>query len=192
VTDLLFKAEIQQMVRTVYRRLDRDRDRGRARTVRPYDDDRLARLPEPAARWAYGTGDPGRHAELQPGETVLDLGCGAGPDLVLAAQDVGTGGRVIGVDLLPEMCRRARDNVAAAGVQADVLLGEVEALPLRDASVDVVLSNGVVSLSARKARLLREARRVLRDHGRVVLADMTLDEEDLPTEVLLHPSAWAG
>lgn len=90
------------------------------------------------------------------------------------------------------MCRRARDNVAAAGVQADVLLAEVEALPLRDASVDVVLSNGVVSLSARKARLLREARRVLRDHGRVVLADMTLDEEDLPTEVLLHPSAWAG
>ncbi len=190
MTDLLFKAEIQQMVRTVYRELDRDR--GRARTVRPYDEDRLARLPELAARWAYGTGDPGRHAELQPGETVLDLGCGAGPDLVLAAQDVGTGGRVVGVDLLPEMCGRARDNVAAAGVQADVLLAEVEALPLRDASVDVVLSNGVVSLSARKARLLREARRVLRDHGRVVLADMTLDEEDLPTEVLLHPSAWAG
>jgi arsenite methyltransferase len=190
VTDLLFKAEIQQMVRTAYRALDRDR--AGPRTVRPYDHDRLARLPEQAAGWAYGTGDPGRHARLQPGETVLDLGCGAGADLVLAAQDVGPDGHVLGVDFLPEMCARARASAEAAGVRAHVLLAEVEALPLPDASVDVVLSNGVVSLSARKARMLREARRLLRDGGRVVLADMTLDEEDLPTEVLLHPSAWAG
>lgn len=190
MTDLLFKAEVQAMVRSVYGALDRDT--GRPRTVRPYCADRLARLPEQAARWAYGTGDPGRYAQLQPGETVLDVGSGAGPDLVLAAQDVGPDGRVVGVDLLPEMCGRARASAAAAGVRADVLLAEVEALPLRDGSVDVVLSNGLVSLSARKARLLCEARRVLRDDGRVVLADMTLDEEDLPTEVLLHPSAWAG
>ena len=190
MTDLLFKAEIQQMVRSVYRRLDRDL--ARPRTVRPYDDSRLARLPEQASRWAYGTGDPGRWAALRAGQTVLDLGCGAGADLVLAAQDVGRDGRVVGVDLLPEMCVRARASAEAAEVHCDVVLAEVEALPLRDASVDVVLSNGVISLSARKARLLREARRVLRDDGRVVLADMTLDEEDLPTEVLLHPSAWAG
>lgn len=190
MTDLLYKAEIQQLVRTAYRGLDRDRTQ--PRTVRPYDEDRLARLPDLAARWAYGTGDPGRHAALQRGETVLDLGCGAGPDLVLAAQDVGPGGAVVGVDLLPEMCARARASATAAGVRAHVVLAEVETLPLRDASVDVVLSNGVVSLSARKARLLREARRVLRDRGRVVLADMTLDEEGLPSEVLVHPSAWAG
>lgn len=190
MTDLLYKAEVQAMVREIYR--DLDRERSQPRTVRPYDDDRLARLPRQAARWAYGTGDPGRHAVLQDGETVLDLGCGAGPDLVLAAQDVGPDGRVVGVDLLPEMCARAQESAAAAGVDVTVALAEVEALPLADASVDVVLSNGVVSLSARKARLLLEARRVLRDGGRVVLADMTLDEEDLPTEVLLHPSAWAG
>ena len=190
MTDLLYKAEVQAMVRAVYG--DLDRERSRTRTVRPYDDARLARLPDQTARWAYGTGDPGRHAALQPGQTVLDLGCGAGPDLVLAAQDVGAGGTVVGVDLLPEMCARARSGATAAGVDAAVVVAEAEALPLRDASVDVVLSNGVVSLSARKARLLREARRVLRDGGRVVLADMTLDEDDLPTEVLLHPSAWAG
>lgn len=190
MTDLLYKAEVQAMVRAVYRNLDRERSG--PRTVQPYDDDRLARLPEQAARWAYGTGDPGRHAVLQPGESVLDLGCGAGPDLVLAAQDVGPDGRVVGVDLLPEMCARARESAAAAGVDVTVALAEVEALPLADASVDVVLSNGVVSLSARKARLLLEARRVLRHGGRAVLADMTLDEENLPTEVLLHPSAWAG
>lgn len=190
MTDLLYKAELQAMVRAVYR--DLDREQSRPRTVRPYDQDRLARLPEQAARWAYGTGDPGGHASLQHGETVLDLGCGAGPDLVLAAQDVGPGGTVVGVDLLPEMCARARANARAADVHVTVAQAEVEALPLRDASVDVVLSNGVVSLSARKARLLREARRVLRSSGRVVIADMTLDEEDLPTEVMLHPSAWAG
>lgn len=190
MTDLLFKSEIQQLIRDAYRRMDRDT--GRPRSVRPYGDERLARLPERTARWAYGTGDPGWHAALQPGETVLDLGCGAGPDLILAAQDVGPDGRVLGVDLLPEMCARAQASAVEAGVRATPVLAEVEALPLRTGSVDVVLSNGVVSLSARKARLLREAHRVLRPGGRLVLADMTLDEEDLPSEVLLHPSAWAG
>ncbi len=75
---------------------------------------------------------------------------------------------------------------------AQVVQAEVEALPLRGGCVDAVLTNGVVSLSARKARLFAEARRVLRDGGRLVVADMTLDEEDLPSEVLVHPSAWAG
>jgi arsenite methyltransferase len=190
VTDLMYKAEIQALVRSVYRGLDRDS--ACDRTVRPYDDDRLAALPAAAARWAYGTGDPVAHAGLRTGETVLDLGCGAGADLILAARDVGPTGRVVGVDLLAEMCVRARQNAGDAEVHVEVVEAEVEALPLRTGSVDAVVTNGVVSLSARKGRLFAEARRVLRNEGRIVVADMTLDEEDLPSEVLVHPSAWAG
>ncbi len=190
MTDLMYKAEIQRLIRSVYRGIDRDA--APTRSVEPYAPDRVAALPSGAVRWAFGTGDPGAYAGLKGGETVLDLGCGAGPDLILAARDVGPTGRVIGVDLLPEMCVRARANAQDAGVTVGVVAAEVEGLPLPDGCVDVVLTNGVVSLSARKARLFAEARRVLRRDGRIVVADMTLDEEDLPSEVLVHPSAWAG
>ena len=190
MTDLMYKHQIQQLIREVYGRLDREG--APPRSVQPYAPDRLAALPAAAARWAFGTGDPVAHADLARGETVVDLGCGAGPDVVLAARAVGPTGHVVGVDLLPEMCRRAQRNAATAGMSVDVVEAEAEALPLRDGSVDAVVTNGVVSLSARKARLFAEARRVLRPGGRLVVADMTLDEEDLPTEVLVHPSAWAG
>jgi arsenite methyltransferase len=191
VTDLMYRAEIARMVREAYRALDLD-DRP-PRAIAPYPDDVLASLPPAAARWSIGTGHPVGHAQLRPGETVVDLGCGAGADAVLAAREVGPEGRVVGVDMLPEMCRRARRNAAEAGAaQVTVVQAEVESLPLRDASADVILSNGVVSLSARKARLFAEAARVLHPAGRLVVSDMTLDEEDLPSEVLVHPSAWAG
>lgn len=192
MTDYLYKSEIQQMVRTVYGALDLDALP--ARSVRPYADDVLASLPEAAARWAFGTGDPVTAAAVQPGERVVDLGCGAGADVVLAARAVGPTGRVLGVDLLPQMCARTAASAVGAGVAARtaVVNAEIEALPLRSASMDLVVSNGVLSLSIRKARVLAEAHRVLRPGGRVVLADMTLDEENLPNEVLLHPSAWAG
>lgn len=191
MTDLMFRAEISRMVREVYRGLDLDE--GAPRAIAPYPQDVLASLPPAAARWSFGTGHPVGWAGLRPGETVVDLGCGAGADAVLAAREVGATGCVVGVDMLPEMCRRARDNAAAAGApQVLVVEAEVEALPLRDRSADVVLSNGVVSLSARKARLFAEAVRVLKPGGRLVVADMTLDEQDLPSEVLVHPSAWAG
>lgn len=190
MTDLMYKAQIQQMIRSVFESLDLDVE-DRAPTS-AYSDAELARVPPMAARWILGSGNPVRWAGLRPGETVADVGCGAGVDTVLAARAVAPGGCVVAVDMLPEMCRRARANVAEAGVRASVVEAEAEALPLGDGSVDVVLSNGVVSLSARKARLLAEAVRVLRPGGRVVAADMTLDDEDLPTEVLVHPSAWAG
>jgi arsenite methyltransferase len=100
---------------------------------------------------------------------------------------------VTGIDLLPEMCERARRHAVAAGVSNVTFLeGEIEAIPLPDRSADVVVSNGVLSLSARKARVFHEARRVLRPGGRLCLSDMTLEEEQLPDEVLLHPAAWAG
>lgn len=179
------------MVREQYRALDLDQAPPRA--IAPYPADVLASLPASAARWSFGTGHPVGHAGLAAGETVVDLGCGAGADAVLAARAVGPAGRVVAIDMLPEMCVRARQSARTAGAaQVSVVGGEVEALPLQSGSADVVLSNGVVSLSARKARLFAEARRVLRPGGRLVAADMTLDEEDLPTEVLLHPSAWAG
>lgn len=191
MTDLMFKSEIQELVRGVYRDV---RVEGRAeRRLGGYRDDDLASLPPEAVPWSLGTGDPVTAAELRPGEHVVDLGSGAGIDAILAARRVAPHGHVTGIDLLPEMSERARRHARSAGVDNVTFLdGEIEALPLPDASADVVLSNGVVSLSARKARVFAEAHRVLRPGGRICLSDMTLEEEQLPTEVRVHPAAWAG
>jgi len=133
-----------------------------------------------------------RHAALQPGEVVLDLGCGAGIDTLLAARSVGPAGRAIGLDMTPEMVERARRNAAASAFEnVEIREGLIEALPLRDASVDVVISNGVLNLSTRKSRVLAEAFRVLRPGGRVAIADLVIDEK-LPENVLKSPAALAG
>ncbi len=191
MTDLMYKAEIQQVIRTVYSSVEVD-----ARTARamcPYSDEELASLPQQAVAWSFGTGHPAAAAGLQPGETVVDLGSGGGIDAIFAARAVGPTGKVLGIDLLPEMVERARANAAAAGLSnTEFVEGEIEAIPLPDDSVDVVISNGVVSLSARKARVFAEVMRVLRPGGRICLSDMTLEEEQLPSEVLVHPAAWAG
>ena len=191
MADLMYKAEIQQVIRDVYRDVDVS---GRPdRAMCPYSDAELASLPEGAVAWSFGTGNPTRHAELQPGETVVDLGSGGGIDAIFAARTVGPTGRVLGIDLLPEMVERARANAAAAGLtNCEFAEGEIESIPLPDGSVDTVISNGVVSLSARKARVFAEVMRVLKPGGRICLSDMTLEEEQLPSEVLVHPAAWAG
>jgi len=128
-----------------------------------------------------------------PGETVLDVGAGGGIDTILAARAVGPTGKAIGLDLLDEMAERARANAAEAGVQGwtEFVRGEMEDIPLPDASVDVVISNGVINLSPRKSRVLAEIHRVLKPGGRLCVADLTV-EEDLPPEILTSDSAWAG
>jgi SAM-dependent methyltransferase len=128
-----------------------------------------------------GSGDPLSFADLAPGETVLDLGSGAGGDCLRAAAEVGPAGRVVGVDATPAMLDRARD--AARGVETvEFRLGEVEHLPVADDAVDVVLSNCVLNLSPEPARAVREARRVLRSGGRVAVSDVVRTDGRTPTD----------
>ena len=187
----MYKAEIQQLIREVYRDVDVE---GRPdRVMCPYTDDELDSLPAGAVAWSFGTGNPVAWADLQPGEAVVDLGSGGGIDAILAARKVGPAGQVLGIDLLPEMVERATANAAAAELDnVRFVESEMEAIPLPDESVDAVISNGVISLSARKVRVFSEILRVLRPGGRVCLSDMTLEAEQLPSEVLVHPAAWAG
>jgi arsenite methyltransferase len=152
----------------------------------------LEALPCDAVAMSLGVGHPVRHAALRPGEAVLDLGCGAGIDTLLAARAVGRTGRVIGLDMTPEMVDRARRNAASAGLaQVEVRQGLIEEIPLPDQSVDVVVSNGVLNLSTRKSRVLAESLRVLRAGGRISITDLVL-EEALPEDVLKSPAALAG
>jgi SAM-dependent methyltransferase len=157
-----------------------------------YSADEVAGLPAAVVASSLGVGDPIRRAALRPGEVVIDLGSGGGIDTLMAARLVAPSGRAIGLDMLPEMLEQAARNAAEAGItNAEWLRGELESIPLPDASVDVVISNGVVNLSPRKGRVLAEAFRVLRPGGRISLADIVVDE-DLPPEVLVDPDAWAG
>ena len=157
-----------------------------------YSSEELAELPRETVELALGVGHPAKHAALRQGDVVLDLGCGAGIDTLLAARRVGPFGRVVGIDMTPQMVDRARRNAAAAGLgNVEVREGLIEDLPLPDASVDVVISNGVLNLSTRKSRVLAEALRVLRAGGRIVIADLVLDDA-LPEDVLKSPAALAG
>lgn len=156
-----------------------------------YAADELAGLVEGAIRWAFGVGNPLRHAGLRLGEVVLDVGCGAGIDALIAATRVAPGGRVIGLDMTPAMLDRARAHAAAMKLdEVEWQQGLMEALPLPDASVDVVLCNGVLNLSTRKSRALAEMRRVLRSGGRLALADLVFTES-LPEEIQRDATALA-
>ncbi|HSF07433.1 MAG TPA: methyltransferase domain-containing protein [Methylomirabilota bacterium] len=157
-----------------------------------YEPDELAGLPVGAIALALGVGHPVRHARVRQGEIVLDVGCGAGIDTILAARAVGRGGRVIGLDMTPSMVERTRQHAAEAGLaNVEVREALMEAIPLDDASVDVVVSNGVLNLSTRKSRALAEMLRVLRAGGRLALADLVVTEA-LPEEVLRSAPALAG
>lgn len=187
--DLMFKDEIQDLVLGAYRVLDSPGGPG----ARFYTEEQLAPVPAGARDWSLGVGNPLEWADLAPGEVVVDLGCGAGMDTLLAGRQVQPAGRAIGMDLLPEMVERARTFAASAGLHnVEFHQAEMESLPLPDASTDVVISNGSINLSARKSRVLAEAHRVLRPGGRLCVADLTIREEQLPSEILTHPSAWAG
>jgi arsenite methyltransferase len=187
--DYLQQDAIRGAVRATYADV---RPTHRAVADRFYSADELEGVPDETIRMALGVGNPVRHAGLAAGESVLDLGSGGGIDCLLAARAVGPSGSVVGIDFLPEMTERATRAAALAGIDnVRFVEGEIEALPLPDASVDVVISNGVINLSPRKVRVLAEAFRVLRPGGRLAVVDLVL-EHDLPPEIVTHPAAWAG
>ena len=151
----------------------------------------LLAVPE-AANLGLGCGNPQAIASLRPGESVLDLGSGGGLDCFLAAQAVGDQGRVIGVDMTPEMVSRARNNAAQAGLSnVEIRLGEIENLPVADGTIDVILSNCVINLSPDKDRVFQEAYRVLKPGGRLAISDM-LRTADMPPAAQLDMSWYTA
>lgn len=156
-----------------------------------YTAEQAAAIPE-GANLGLGCGNPIAHAELKPGETVLDLGSGAGIDCFLAAREVGSAGRVIGVDMTHDMLSRARALATKLGAaNVEFRLGEIEHLPVADASVDAIISNCVVNLSPAKLQVFREALRVLRPGGRLVVSDLVLTRELRP-ELRRSAELYAG
>jgi arsenite methyltransferase len=164
----------------------------RTGAARFYADQELAGLPDSVAEASLGCGNPLAIAGLQPGEVVLDLGSGGGIDCFLAARKVGPQGRVIGLDMTPDMIKLARRNAKKLGVtNVDFRFAEMEEMPLPDASVDVIISNCVINLSPDKDAVFREAYRVLRRGGRLSVSDIVVDGE-LPASVRSQLDAWAG
>jgi SAM-dependent methyltransferase len=156
-----------------------------------YESEDLAAIPA-EADLGLGCGNPTGLADLTLGETVLDLGSGGGIDCFLAARAVGPQGRVIGVDMTPEMLDRARTAAASGGWDnVEFRLGEIENLPVADGSVDAIISNCVVNLSPDKPRVFREAHRVLQSGGRITVSDIVL-AQDLPTPLLESVDAYVG
>jgi arsenite methyltransferase len=157
-----------------------------------YDPVELAALPSECTASFAGIANPHAIAPIVEGETVLDIGCGAGMDLLLAARRVGPSGRAIGVDMTEAMRDRARASAAASGLtNVEVQRADATALPLADAIVDVVISNGVINLVPEKEKAFGEIRRVLRPGGRLQLADIVLDAE-LGEDARRNIDLWTG
>ena len=161
--DLMQSAEIKDLVREAYRHVPASTA---AVAYKLYTSQELARVPEAAINRALGVANHLRFANIQAGDTILDIGCGGGIDTILAARRTGPAGKVVGLDFLPEMLQRTASAAQQAGLDnVQTLYGEMEAIPLPDASMDLIISNGVINLSPRKARVMAECARVLRPGG---------------------------
>ena len=155
-----------------------------------YTEEQLAGLPAHATEHSFGCGNPVALAGIQPGQTVLDIGSGAGIDVLLAARKVGPAGRVIGLDMTPEMIEAATKNAAEAGVtNVEFRLGDAEEMPVESGTVDWIISNCVINLAPDKAKVFGEAHRVLRPGGRILVSDLVT--HDLPENIRLSLEAWA-
>jgi arsenite methyltransferase len=151
----------------------------------------LDQAPSGAVASFAGVGNPHVRSNLQPGETVLDLGSGAGLDALIAGWQVGPTGRVVGVDLNPAMCTKAQAHAATTGLSMECRQGPMEDIPLPAASVDVVISNGVINLSFRKRRVVEEIFRVLRPGGRISVTDI-VSAKQLSQSIVNDPKLWAS
>jgi arsenite methyltransferase len=161
-------------------------------TSKLYAADQTTELPDEAVRASLGCGNPTALAELKPGEVVLDLGSGGGIDVLLSARRVGAAGKAYGLDMTGEMLELARENQRKAGVSnVEFLKGEIENIPLPDNTVDVVISNCVVNLSADKDRVLREAFRVLKPGGRFAVSDVVV-HGSVPDQIRKNVELWIG
>ena len=157
-----------------------------------YNEMEKSALPADAVAASLGCGNPTALAQLQPGETVLDLGSGGGIDVLLSAKRVGPKGKAFGLDMTDEMLALARENQKKAGVEnVEFLKGTIEEIPLPDNSVDVIISNCVINLSGDKDRVLREAFRVLKPNGRIAVSDVVIRGE-VPAAVRKSMELWVG
>lgn len=195
----MHKKEIKEVVRKAYGNIARNQKgcgccgpnpKQFAKSV-GYSDEELKNIPR-EANLALSCGNPTALASLKRGETVLDLGSGAGFDCFLAASRVGQNGKVIGIDMTPEMVKKAKENAKKNGVgNIEFRLGEIENLPVEDNSVDVVISNCVINLSADKSRVFQEVYRVLKPGGRIAISDIALKKQ-LPQKVRQSIRAYVG
>ncbi|MFQ5416642.1 MAG: arsenite methyltransferase [Myxococcota bacterium] len=191
-------AALRDLVREGYTRVVEGRSEADAAQVDEtarrigYSEDQLEAVPD-GANLGVGCGNPTAIDSLKPGETVVDLGSGAGMDSFLAARQVGPAGRVIGVDMTDAMLEKARENARKSGLDSIVEFrkGQIEALPIEDESVDAIISNCVINLSPQKSRVYAEAYRVLRPGGRIMVSDIVLDHP-LPEAVLVSIDAYIG
>jgi SAM-dependent methyltransferase len=156
-----------------------------------YASEWLDRAPPGAVDSFAGVGNPHERADMQPGETVLDLGSGAGLDAIVASLAVGPTGKVLGVDLNPSMCLKAQVHAAATGATMECHEGRMEDIPVPDASVDVVISNGVINLSFQKRRVVEEMFRVLKSGGRISITDI-VSAKQLSQSIINDPKLWAS
>ena len=156
-----------------------------------YEAEWLDRAPPGAVDSFAGVGNPHLRSNVQSGETVLDLGSGAGLDAIIASWSSGPTGKVIGVDLNPAMCLKAQAHAAATGTTMECREGRMEEIPLPDALVDVVISNGVINLSFRKRKVVEEMFRVLKPGGRISITDI-VSAKQLSQSIVNDPKLWAS